>query len=80
MNLGGYHVYKVMIFENGMLAVFNDANEQVPELQKPWLELILEFLQSKGISPDECSFESNKLMMLPFKRDDGSWSWEATKK
>jgi hypothetical protein len=40
----------VMFFSNGVTAVFIDE-EQVPELQQPWLVTFVEFLEEQGQDP-----------------------------
>jgi len=42
-------IKSIMFFQNGNTAVFDKNGEQVPELQKGWLLMFIEFLQSKNI-------------------------------
>lgn len=44
-------VKSVILFSNGNTAVFDVNGEQMGELQKGWLELWCEFMESKGIDP-----------------------------
>lgn len=38
---------------NGCTAVFDDKDQQIPELQKSWFLLFVEFLQSKGVKVED---------------------------
>lgn len=65
----------VLIFNNGGMAVFDESGQQVPELQKSWMEMIFEFLQSKGIDPrDIKEIKSQDYTIIPFKTGEG-WGW-----
>jgi hypothetical protein len=46
-------IKELMIFSNGNIAVFDEAGQQVSELQKPWMEMIFEFLVSRGVYPPD---------------------------
>lgn len=37
----------------GSTAVFDDKGKQIPELQKSWFLLFVEFLQSKGVKVED---------------------------
>lgn len=37
----------------GNTAVFDQKNQQIPDLQKSWLMLFLEFLQGKGVKIED---------------------------
>lgn len=41
----------VMLFPNGNTAAFDEKGEQIGELQKAWMILYFEFLESQGIDP-----------------------------
>lgn len=44
---------KLMFFDNGNTAVFNEQGEQIPELQQPWIRIFMRWLQSEGVEPGE---------------------------
>lgn len=46
-------IKELMIFSNGGMAVFDEAGLQVGELQKSWMEMIFEFLESRGVYPPD---------------------------
>ena len=46
---------EVIFFGNGNTAVLEDG-KQVPHLQKSWLMLYVEFLESKGIDPTKVKY------------------------
>jgi hypothetical protein len=71
-------VKRIMVFPNGNLAVIGEDGKQIPELQKGWMEMICEFLESKGIDPSEIpSIEAmgDGLQFKPF-RIEGGWNWK----
>jgi hypothetical protein len=69
---------KVFIFSNGNMAVFDEKDQQVSELQKPWMEMIFEFLESRGVDPRNVQeiqfFGGSDVMINPIKIPDG-WNW-----
>lgn len=42
---------KAIFFPNGNTMFFNDKGGQVPELQRSWFLLYIDFLVSKGVDP-----------------------------
>jgi len=42
-------VKTVYFFSNGNSAVCNDKGLQIPDLQKPWIRLFVDFLKKKGV-------------------------------
>ncbi len=48
---------RVIFGINGEAAFLDEDSKQVPELQKPWLLLYVEFLESKGIDPTDVEFD-----------------------
>ena len=48
---------KVIFFSNGNTMAFNKNGEQMPEFQKSWMQLYIEFLKSKNINPTKVEFE-----------------------
>jgi hypothetical protein len=69
-------VNKKIHFLPGGLTVVFDREARVPELEKPWVELFAEFLESKGESPFdfELHFPDGKIGRI-FRTHDGSWDW-----
>jgi hypothetical protein len=67
---------KVMFFANGNATVFDAHGEQVPDLQRPWIEMFLEHLTARDIDPLQCEFtmpDGRKAM--PFVTTDGDYNW-----
>jgi hypothetical protein len=66
---------KIYFLPDGMTAVF-DGEEQVPELQRPWVELFAEFLESKGenASHFELHFPDGLVGRI-FMTDEGDGDW-----
>lgn len=66
----------VFFFPHGQTAVTNKG-QQVPKLQKAWLGLFLEFLESEGEDPTTFSFQlPDGTTIRVFKTADG-YSWPA---
>ena len=42
-------VKSIIFFQNGNTAVFDKGGEQISELQKGWLLMFIEFLQSRNV-------------------------------
>lgn len=64
----------VLFFPNGNTAFFRNGH-QVPELQKSWLRLYVDFLERQGVDPTTVKFEfPNKLVAEVFKVEDG-YNW-----
>ncbi len=71
---------RVMFLWNGLTCVFDGLErnaEQVPELQRPWITLFAEFLESKGYNPVNATFElpDGQVVKL-FRTDDGGFNWK----
>lgn len=67
----------VVHWENGMTMVFNNSGEQIPELQKPWFRIYLEWLESKGVEPSEIQFNlPDQNAYKAKKMADGYYVWE----
>ena len=65
---------KVIFFPNGNTACF-DGENQVPKLQKSYMKLYLEFLESQGVNPGGITFEfPNGGVAKAIKVGDG-WNW-----
>lgn len=43
----------IIFFNNGNTAVFGENRQQIPDLQKSWLLMFIEFLQSRGIKVEK---------------------------
>ena len=73
-------IKELMIFPNGGMAVFDEAGRQVGELQKSWMEMIFEFLESRGVHPPDIeririfSTEGPSTTVKAIKVPDG-WNW-----
>lgn len=74
-------VKNVVLCSNGAVISFDESGAQIPELQKSWLELWLEFIESKGINPTEIEtietiVNGRTVYVRPFKISDGSWNYQ----
>lgn len=70
-------VYKVIFFPNGNTGCFDKSGQQIPSLQKSWIQLYFEFLESKEIKPEGIIFVCPTLNEAkPFKTSEGNWNWE----
>jgi hypothetical protein len=63
-----------IFFPNGNTAVLRDGQQQ-PELQRPWLQLFAEFLESRGEDP-----AAFRLILVDgeearFFRTSEGWNW-----
>ena len=69
----------IMMFPNGNTAFFVDE-KQVPELQVSWLDLWLEFIESKGFNPEGWKITlPDGRVATPFRvnkeRSKSDWNW-----
>lgn len=75
----------VLLFSNGHCACFDKDGEQIGELQeKGWIELWLEWLETKGVNPleiekIEANINGRDVYIKPFKTEFG-WNYEITEK
>jgi len=69
---------KVIFFANGNTAFCDAEGQQVPELQKSYMQLYCEFLVSKGIDPAGVEFNfPNGSKAKAFLIGVGDrWNWE----
>ena len=65
----------VMFFGNGATAVFIDE-EQVPELQQPWLIKFVEFLEEQGHDPMAFKYTLPNGSNAKLFRTESGWNWE----
>lgn len=70
----------VMLFSNGNTACFDKNGQQIGELQKGWLEIWLEWLESKDVNPLEIEkietiVNGRNVILKPFRTDNG-WNCE----
>lgn len=68
-------VKSAILFSNGNTAVFDENGEQMGELQKGWLELWCEFMESKGVDPSKIDIKTivngRDTNVQPFKTEYG---------
>jgi hypothetical protein len=64
-----------MFFSNGGTAVFIDE-EQVPELQQPWLVKFVDFLEEQGQDPTTFKYRLPNGNNAKVFRTESGWSWE----
>lgn len=74
------NIKSVILFPNGNTAVFNSKGEQMPYLQKSWIELWCEYMQSSGVDPStipdiKAIVNGREVYIQPFKVDNG-WNWK----
>lgn len=67
---------EVFLFRNGNSVVLRNE-EQVPELQKSWIVLFAEHLESKGIDPTMVKFYISDGYVRMFKTHTG-YNWQIT--
>lgn len=65
---------KVIFFPNGNTACFDDAG-QVPILQKSYMQLYIEFLETKGVDPASIIFQLPNGEIARAIRIEGGWNW-----
>ena len=69
-------ITNVYFFNNGNVAVFDEKNEQIGELQKSFVELFCDFLVSKGYEPNGLKIKNQiGLDYVIFKTSDG-YNWD----
>lgn len=75
----------IIIFANGISAVFDQHGEQIGELQEDLFNLYFKFLESKGvdimkIATIETIVNGSYVYLKPFKIDNGNWNCEIVPK
>lgn len=70
----------VVIFPDGTVAAFDYSGEQIPELQKNFVILLLELWESKGADPMEFGkieifSKGQYFKLIPFRKQDGGWNY-----
>jgi hypothetical protein len=66
----------VFLFPNGVTAVCDSMGLQVGRLQKPWLRLVVDFLQAEGVDVFAAEFflpNGNRARIL---KNEIDYSWE----
>lgn len=67
-------------FPNGNVMVFDEAGQQIGELQaKGWMELFFDHMDSKGYNPEEFKILARNNNgefeeVIPNKQSDGTWN------
>lgn len=69
-------IKEVMFFPNGNTAVFNKKGDQIPALQKSWLMLFVEFLESKGADPEKANYRMPDGRVASLVKVDSGWNWK----
>ncbi len=68
---------KVIFFANGNTAFCDAEGQQVPELQKSYMQLYCEFLVVRGVDPAKVEFTMpNGSIAKAFLTDEERWNWE----
>ena len=67
----------IMLFPNGMTAVFDENGQQVPELQQPWFRIYLEHLEEHDLDLEDVTFTMpDGSQAKPYLADDQYlWKW-----
>ena len=73
----GKRIVKAYIFPYGNQAVFEN-DEQVPELQKPWVLLLVEHMEKNGVDIENSTFLLGNELVRFFRTENG-WNWSVTK-
>ena len=68
----------IFFFADGNTVACDSEGQQIPELQRSWFSLYLEFLESKGVDVLKPEYYMPvRFIAKPFKIDDGyNWSIE----
>lgn len=66
---------EVIFFANGNTACLDDKG-QVPILQKSWMQLYLEFLETQGVNPEDIKFKFPNGSVANVIRVKDGWNWE----
>ena len=67
---------QVIFANNGNTMVFNESGKQMPELQRSWLLLFMDFLKKNSIDPIKVDFTlPSGWKAEPFECSDGSYNW-----
>ena len=69
---------KIMFMTHGLTAVFDDNDQQVPELQESWLKIYAEFFESKGYDPVDHDFELSNRKHVKFHRTEDGLNFSIT--
>jgi hypothetical protein len=69
-------VKSIMLFSNGNTGVFDESDQQIGELQKGWLEIWCEWMESKGVDVSQVDdittiLNGRKVKLHPFKSENG---------
>ena len=65
---------KVIFFANGNTACLDDYG-QVPVLQKSWMQLYIEFLETQGVNPEDIIFQFPNGGVAKAIRIEDGWNW-----
>lgn len=68
----------ILFFPNGVTAAFDEHDEQVPALQRPWLSIYLDWLEEHDVDPATVKITMpDGSEVKPFETENG-WNWEWT--
>jgi len=68
---------QIFLFENGNIFIEKNG-KQVPELQKPYIEMIIEYIETNNIDPTTVKIRTQWGMCFePFKTSNG-YNWRIT--
>lgn len=70
----------IYIFSNGNVAAFDDKAEQVTALQKPWMQILLEYWERAGLDitkVDQILAQSGGFFTsITAEKSEERWNWE----
>lgn len=70
-------IKSIIFFNNGNTACFDEKGQQIPLLQRPYIGLFCEYLETQGIDPAKIIFTMpDNRLAKPFRTELGSWNWK----
>lgn len=67
---------QVFFLANGKTVILDEKGQEMPEFQRDWLELSLNFLADRGFPVEKAAFNCpNGYKPKPFLDEYGSWKW-----
>jgi hypothetical protein len=67
---------KVLFFSNGNTGVFDEHGQQIPDLQRAWFELFVQFLAAHGHDPATVEFTMPRGERARWLPEYKNWSIE----
>lgn len=67
---------KITFMDNGNTVAFSSGRDQMPDLQKSWLLMYVQFLESKGFDPTEHEFVLPSGRHAKIIRIENGFTWQ----